>query len=29
MNNREAVAATIEPYSVSDESIDKALIDAG
>ena len=29
MNNREAVAATIEPYSVSDDSIDKALIDAG
>lgn len=29
MNNREAVAATIEPYSVSDDSLDKALIDAG
>ncbi len=29
MTNREAVAATIEPYSVSDDSIDKALIDAG
>lgn len=29
MTNIEAVAATIEPYSVSDESLEKALIDAG
>ena len=28
MTNIEAVAATIEPYSVSDEAIQKALIDA-
>lgn len=28
MTNREAVAATIEPYSVSDDALDKALIDA-
>lgn len=28
MTNREAVAATIEPYSVSDDSLDKALVDA-
>lgn len=28
MTNIEAVAATIEPYSVSDEAIAKALIDA-
>lgn len=28
MTNREAVAAAIEPYSVSDDSLDKALIDA-
>lgn len=28
MTNIEAVAATIEPYSVSDEAITKALIDA-
>lgn len=29
MTNLEAVAATIEPYSVSDDSMEKALIDAG
>lgn len=29
MTNREAVAATIEPYSVSDNGLDKALCDAG
>lgn len=29
MTNREAVAATIEPYSVSDNALDKALADAG
>lgn len=29
MTNREAVAATIEPYGVSDDALDKALIDAG
>lgn len=29
MTNLEAVAATIEPYGVSDESLEKALIDAG
>lgn len=28
MTNLEAIAATIEPYSVSDESLEKALIDA-
>lgn len=28
MTNREAVAATIEPYSVSDDSLDKAIVDA-
>lgn len=29
MTNIEAVAAAIEPYSVSDDALEKALIDAG